>query len=290
MARLAKLLEKLADGDEFTPSLLPSVTIFRATKRISRMPNMDDPHIYVLGQGRKMGYLGDETFPIDTGNYFILSQPIPFECETIASSENPALGISIRVDLEILHELVAKFGKRPSNEGNIEVKPLRGMGSIPLNEEMALSIERLLSCLFCPNDTRVLGPSLLREVVYRALCGTYGSALFALVDHNSNFERISRALSHINANYASPISVELLAKKASMSVSAFHKAFRDITSEPPIQFLKKVRLNKARELIMQQGLRTNEVASLVGYGSISQFSREFKRYFGYPPSKTITNI
>lgn len=287
MSRLATLLNKLAEGEEFKPPLLPGVTIFRATNRALRGPNMLDPCLIIIGQGSKTGYLGNETFPFNEGNYLVLSQPLPFECATMASPDAPVLGVSVSVNRELLYELVSKVETRPCDPKNDIAEPLRGMGSAPLDKEMSLAVERLLLCLLRPDETRILGPNLVRELIYRALCGAYGSALFSVVDKNTGCERISRALRYIHANYASPISVDLLAKKANMSMSAFHQAFRKVTSEPPIQHLKKIRLNKARELIAQKGLRASEVALLVGYSSATQFSREFKRYFGYPPSKTV---
>lgn len=287
MSRLAILLNKLAEGDEYKPSLLPDVTIFRLTDRVLRAPNMLDPCIIVIGQGSKIGYLGDVTFPFDEGNYLVLSQPLPFECETIASSKTPVLGISISVKREVLFELVAKIEKRPSDQGNAKAETIRGMGSIPLDMVMKYAVERILISLLFPDETRILGPNLVRELIYRVLCGAYGPALFAVVDKNNECERISRALRYIQANYASKITIDLLAKQANMSVSSFHKAFKDITSEPPLRFIKKVRLNKARELIIQQGgVRGSSIANMVGYESTPQFSREYKRYFGYPPSKT----
>lgn len=69
-----------------------------------------------------------------------------------------------------------------------------------------------------------------------------------------------------------------------MSMSAFHSAFRQITLESPIQYIKKVRLNKAKELIQLEGKKVNDAARLVGYNSVSQFSREYKRHFNETPT------
>ena len=69
-----------------------------------------------------------------------------------------------------------------------------------------------------------------------------------------------------------------------MSVSAFHRAFRQVTLESPVQYVKKVRLVKARDLINYEGKKASEAALLVGYTSPSQFSREFKRHFNQSPS------
>jgi AraC-like DNA-binding protein len=69
-----------------------------------------------------------------------------------------------------------------------------------------------------------------------------------------------------------------------MSPSAFHRALGDVTASSPIQYLKKIRLNRARELMVDGKLRVNEAAAQVGYESSTQFSREFKRYRGSSPS------
>jgi len=75
-----------------------------------------------------------------------------------------------------------------------------------------------------------------------------------------------------------------------MSVSAFHKAFKDITADSPLQYLKKIRLSRARDLIVQQGMKAYLAADEVGYESPSQFSREFKRYFGRSPAELMRDV
>ena len=70
-----------------------------------------------------------------------------------------------------------------------------------------------------------------------------------------------------------------------MSVSVFHRTFKQVTTDSPMQYIKKIRLNKAKSLIVHQGTRANEAAYKVGYESTSQFSREFKLYFGVPPTE-----
>lgn len=75
-----------------------------------------------------------------------------------------------------------------------------------------------------------------------------------------------------------------LAKEVNLSVSSFYRLFKDVTSDTPVQYLKKIRLNKAKEMIITQNAKAYVVALEVGYQSVSQFSREFKRYFGVTPS------
>ncbi|EHJ5315652.1 helix-turn-helix transcriptional regulator [Salmonella enterica subsp. enterica serovar Oranienburg] len=90
----------------------------------------------------------------------------------------------------------------------------------------------------------------------------------------------------MEASYSDKLDVDQLAALASMSPSKFHKAFKQVTSESPVQYLKKIRLNKARYM-MQGGTKAYIAAYRVGYESPSQFSREFKRYFGYNPADVV---
>ncbi len=100
---------------------------------------------------------------------------------------------------------------------------------------------------------------------------------------HGHFRQISRVLHRIHAEYAQPLEVRALAEEAHMSVSVFHRCFKGITSAPPLQYLKTVRLHKARLLMVQDSLHAGEAAHKVGYESASQFSREFKRLFGKSP-------
>lgn len=118
--------------------------------------------------------------------------------------------------------------------------------------------------------------------------GENASSLYALAMKNTNLSKIEKALKQIHGNYQNPVAVEKLANLVNMSPSAFHRAFKDVTSSSPIQYLKKIRLNKARSLLVENGIRVNEAATEVGYESATQFSREFKRYFGHTPVDFIT--
>jgi transcriptional regulator GlxA family with amidase domain len=97
--------------------------------------------------------------------------------------------------------------------------------------------------------------------------------------------QVSRALNVIHSEYERPIEVAELACEAHMSASTFFDAFKAVTAMSPLQYLKEIRLNRARQVILWEGASAKEAAGSVGYASASQFSREFKRRFGRPPSE-----
>lgn len=158
---------------------------------------------------------------------------------------------------------------------------------------MSDAIVRLLECLRSPVDAAVLGPGIVREIAYHGLCGPQGDALFAMLARNGPLAQIHAVLHRMHIRYTEPLNVTRMAEEIGMSVSAFHHNFKAVTASSPLQYLKSVRLHKARMLIMHEGLGAAIAADRVGYESASQFSREFKRFFGNRPmeeSKRVREI
>ena len=197
------------------------------------------------------------------------------------------MGLYIDVDLPQLHDLIPLMERRGAPpEGKGGMLPL-GIGPAAMDEEMMGATVRLVKCLLSETETRVLGPGLVREILFRVLQGPQAPLLHALAAYNSNFAMVARALRVMQAEYAEKLDVERLAGEARMSASAFHRAFKEVTADSPMQYLKKVRLNRARDLILQSRLKAYIAADRVGYESASQFSREFKRYFGKSPAEMM---
>lgn len=130
----------------------------------------------------------------------------------------------------------------------------------------------------------------MREIQYRALCGTQAPVLYSLAMHSGTFSRVAHALRIMQSDFSAKLDVEQLANSARMSASVFHRAFKEITSDSPMQYIKKVRLTKAKNLIIQEKMKAYIAADKVGYESPSQFSREFKRYFGQSPTEMIRDV
>jgi AraC-like DNA-binding protein len=122
------------------------------------------------------------------------------------------------------------------------------------------------------------------------LVGELGGNLRALAAPHSHFGQISRVLHRIHAEYARTLDMASLAREAGMSVSTFHAHFKAVTSSSPLQYLKTVRLHKALMLMVHEGANASSAALRVGYESASQFSREFKRFFGDGPAAVASQL
>ncbi|MBY6115419.1 AraC family transcriptional regulator [Mameliella alba] len=263
---------------------MPQVRFFWATEPVPRAPLLYDTGIVVIGQGHKIGHWNGQSFRYDRDHYLVSSLPTALECETCASPEEPILGIFIDIDTPRLHQMIERVERHAPDHDFNGHDILAGIEPVRMNVPMQQAVERLLHCLRSKLDSDVLGPAILEEITFRALLDDHGTALAALTRQDTHHARIARALSYLQENYSAAISVEALAEQANMSASAFHRAFKTVTGESPLQYQKKLRLNRARQMILREGLRVGTAANRVGYESVSQFSREFKRYFDVPPS------
>ncbi len=285
--RMVQLLMELTTGEGMRPTLIDGVHLMRTNCYTPLTPVLYEPSIVVVAQGRKTGYIGNRVYRYDPNNYLVLTVPLPFECEIEATPDCPMLGVSIRADNSVLSELMMSMGNSSLPPG--ETMPL-GICATPLDRPLGESVVRLLEHLARPEAAHILGPQTVREIIYHVLCGEQRLALQAALTMHGHFRQISRALHRIHAEYAQPLEVRSLADEAHMSLTVFHRRFKGITSTPPLQYLKAVRLHKARMLMVQDGVHAGEAAHQVGYESPSQFSREFKRLFGKSPSEEAARM
>ncbi|MFJ2340091.1 AraC family transcriptional regulator N-terminal domain-containing protein [Pseudomonas protegens] len=282
-ATLVSLIQPLASRDGFVATALPGVQVLRASCDVARGPQIYEPSLMIIAQGSKLAYLGTRTLEYGAGHYLIQALSVPFECETFALPDAPLLGVSIAIDRAVLSELVLAMGVTEGRAASAQT--LESMTSAVLDDAMRGCVERLLRCLHDPLECKVMGPSRVRELLFAALRGPQADALRALVEQQGQFARVSASLNHLHEHYTEPLNVETLARCANMSTSTFHEHFKRSTLLSPVQYLKRLRLLKAQQLLLGEGLGVAQVAHRVGYQSTSQFSREYKRYFERNPGE-----
>ncbi|MGE8352067.1 MAG: AraC family transcriptional regulator N-terminal domain-containing protein [Pseudomonas protegens] len=280
-ATLVSLIEPLASREGFVATALPGVQILRASRDVARGPQIYEPSLMVIVQGSKLAYLGTRTLEYGAGHYLIQALSVPFECETFALPNAPLLGVSIAIDRAVLGELVLAMGITEGRAASAQT--LESMTSAVLDDHMRGCVERLLRCLQDPLECKIMGASRVRELLFAALRGPQADALRALVEQQGQFARVAASLNHLHEHYTEPLNVETLARCANMSTSTFHEHFKRSTLLSPVQYLKRLRLLKAQQLLLGEGLGVAQVAHRVGYQSTSQFSREYKRYFERNP-------
>ncbi|MGO3413964.1 AraC family transcriptional regulator [Kluyvera intermedia] len=286
-ALLTEKTKQLKNKEQNLRALLPDIQLLYGTQPYARTPVMYRPGIVFLFSGYKIGYINERTFRYDANEYLLLTVPLPFECETFATEEAPLAGLRLDVDILQLQELLMDIGEDTLFRPGIAES---GINSATLSDEILCAAERLLDVMEHPLDARILGKQIIREMLYHVLTGPRGGALMALVSRQTHFSQISRVLKRIEGQYTETLSVDQLAAEANMSLSAFHHNFKSVTSTSPLQYLKAYRLHKARMMMVHDGLKASAAAMQVGYESASQFSREFKRYFGMTPGEDAARL
>lgn len=283
--QLAQQLSRQVAQPGVSASPIENVKIIYANQHQPRTPVMYEPCIIIVLQGHKVGYLGEQVFRYDPTNYLLMTLPLPCECETFATPDEPLIGLSVRVNTCMLQDLLMDIGDGLAAKQRCQSS---GVKSVSLDESMFCATERLVDAMANPLQARVLGPQIVREMLFHALCGDGGEALQALANRHSHFSQIAKALRLIEQQYSDSLNVDLLAQEVNMSVSAFHHNFKAVTATSPLQYIKSFRLHKARMMMLHDGLKASTAAIRVGYESASQFSREYKRFFGNTPSEQMT--
>lgn len=260
-----------------------NLLLFRSDRFVERMPLLYDLGLIYIFRGHKYVYGADE-LPIryDQDKMLIITSPIPLDCETHASKEHPLVGLTIKIDMALLLEVVGQV--RSNSDEPLKCSKERTLAVVDIDTKIKDALARLMAFLSDPIDSAVLAPGVMKELLYYAVLGPGGDGLIALATDSGNFSTISKSLRFIHEKYTENISVDTLTNMAGMSHASFHRAFKKVAGDTPLQYLKKIRLHKAKELLATGNQKANSVAYEVGYESPSQFSREFKRFFGVSPS------
>ncbi len=278
--QLKALVTRLAPNEGITETGISGVQLYRASAPIPKWPGVFTPRICLNVAGEKRVFMNGKTYLYDAHHIIACAVPMPVEADLpSASIRKPVLGISIALDEIMITEMAVAM--RSDAAAPQSPAPSHGIAIGKRSRPETEALLRLLNLTQDPNALRLLSQSRLRELYYALLLGSVGSLLR---QRFSTPDKIIEAIAYVKNHLSESISIEQLARIANMSRAAFHRNFKQATTLSPVQFIKSLRLHTAATLVAS-GQRTSEAAAEVGYASNSQFSREFKRQFGFPPSE-----
>jgi AraC-like DNA-binding protein len=209
---------------------------------------------------------------------------VPIESQIVeASEEVPLLSMLLRLDMLMVREML-NLEDLPESTGS---RQRRGVAVGQASVGLLKACSRLLELLDTPEDVPFLNQLVQREIIYRVLKSPQGARLRSIAMTGDLGNRTARAIAWLKANYAKPLHMEELAGIARMGVSTLHHQFRALTAMSPLQYQKQLRLQIARQRMLMDGMDASTAAYEVGYESISQFSREYSRFFGQPPMRDV---
>lgn len=285
--KLAKLIDRWTGNANQYDTPISGLRFSRWTTPTPPTSYTHNPSICLIAQGRKRVLLGEESFIYDANHFLISSVDLPIIANIIeASEEQPYLGLIMELDLTEISQLIvdSELAFTQAKEAQ------KGIAVGELSESLLDAFVRLAELLDEGQNIKILAPIIKREIFYRLLMSEQGTRLHQIVTAGSHSHQIAKAIDWLKNNFVKPLSVGDLASYTGMSKSSFYTHFRSMTSMTPLQFQKKLRLSEARRLMLTENLDAMAATFKVGYESPSQFSREYSRLFGAPPSKDIKSL
>lgn len=246
-----------------------------------------EPSLCICVRGLKLVTLGDRRFAYDEDRFLLTSIGLPTIIEVpSASADRPYTALQLNLDLDAARQIMADM----DTSGVEATSSESGFGIAPLSIDLLDAVARLVALLEVPRDVPILAGLIQKEILYRLLTGPAGTHLRQIVRVGSQSHRVAGALGWLRTNYARPCCIEDLAASCGMGVSTLHRHFRALTTMSPLQYQKHLRLQEARRLMLNEDLDAGSAALRVGYESLTQFSREYRRLFGDPPRRNIAAI
>jgi AraC-like DNA-binding protein len=239
-----------------------------------------EPVLCLILRGRKQVSIGEQTLSFGPGECLLVSHDLPVRSRITRA---PYLALLLEVNVTTIRKLYDEMA-----ESTLESARARAAETHRADPGLLDALRRYLALADSDADAKVLGPLISKEIHYRLLTAPFGGMLRSLIRHDSDASAIARAIGQIRGDIRSPIAIPELARRVGMSVSSFHKHFKAITATTPLQYHKELRLLEARRLL-KTGASVTTAAFDVGYESPSQFSREYARKFGAPPSQDMAN-
>jgi AraC-like DNA-binding protein len=284
--RFVSLVEKHSPEDGPNITISGNFGTFKASNNQGRSPMLDQPAIWIVGQGRKICYVDNQRYEYSPGNVVVMFYPMSVEYEIEGvGPDAPFLVAGVAIDLGRMADVLLRIDQIDGAAAKPVSTDPSGIFSIPLNDNLLDPFIRLFESLSDPKAAAFLGESIVDEIYFRLLSDERGGELRYLLQQRGEIQRISRAVAYIHQNLDKPVSVEGLAEMVHMGQTSFYENFRNVMHVSPLQYAKSVKLHQAQSLI-KEGKKANEAGYLVGYNSPAQFSREYKRHFGFAPSAT----
>ncbi|GBF37792.1 AraC family transcriptional regulator [Leptospira johnsonii] len=283
LKEIAQLTTKAST--EPTKTELPRVLIIKGEVSEHQLAAIYEPMIGLVVQGGKTISIGDQTIQLNAPSYFVITADIPATGKVQQGKAGPyiSLGLQLEQDsiLDLLNTLPQNF---PEENGSDE------FSACEASNEFLEAWVRMLRLLKTPEHIPALAPIYEREILYRALLGPQGWRLRKFCQAQGKGPTVYPAIRWIRENYTASMEIKRLAAKSRLGVTTFHRQFKQITGLSPVQFQKQLRLLEARKLLVYSAYSASRAAFEVGYESVTQFNREYSRFFGDSPARDASQL
>lgn len=277
----------LAEGGNQTG--IAYITAYRFTTEKIQMPQTENPYLYIVLDGMLRLYTPSGIMDYVAGQYSVSKIDTPLSGTVLKfSKQQDFLALAVEftpndVITEVL-ELDRGLTERITEE------KLKEEEMSLADREVIQSVYRIFSVMNQSISSEFIRKNAMREVIYYTLCGTCGRQFLQSIVNIGKADEIYNANSWIKENFRNSFKVENLAEERNMSVSLFHQKFKRAVGMGPLQCQKRLRLTEARRLMLDENKNVTEASVCVGYESVSQFIRDYRKMFGLAPKEDILQI
>jgi len=243
--------------------------------------------LVIVTHGSAMHCLEGDAFPVTAGDVFLLQgrQSHYFydrrDLDLINVMYDPE-GITLpESELRKLPGYSAMFLLEPTYRRRHRFASRLHLGRVPLAHVERLAEEMERECTDqAPGYEVALRAKLLELLVYlsRAYTNTDTTEAHALL-------RVGKVIGELENNFARDWTLDELLKIAHMSRSTLMRVFRRATGQTPIDYLVRLRIQKAMHLLCHTDETITEIAMEIGFNDSNYFSRQFRRIVGKTPRK-----
>ena len=287
--RLRAMVARRALSEGRTHSRYPGLRYYRFSAPTEhRKTQRLVPGVVVVLQGRKTVALPDRPLSYDPLHCLVLAGETPCHGMVVeASPEQPYLAVHLDLPPDILVRCLVALAERPAVAA-----------AAPLCENFVATVEpmlldalsRLLAAADDAGERLLIAPLVVEEIVLRLLRSAAAGAVREAAALSRHAARIQRALQFMRGHFAEALTVDRLASEVAMSPSHFAHSFREVAGISPMRYLRDLRLDHARALMLGSGLRAGEAAALSGFASAAHFAREFKSRFDTSPTEYVRRM
>ena len=278
--RLAQAIIDHCDGPWATTAV-PRLSLVATDEVLPPSSLLYEPMVSFVASGAKRTVAGSQSWSVPGGRMLLNTVQLPV---TAVFEQLPYRSAVLALDKQVLNELLLELGPaapRPAAEA-----AWRATAEMP--DELIDAVTRLVRLLDAPDDIAALAPRVESEIIYRLLTGPLGPALHQVAAAPAS--RIRSVISWLGDRLAEPVTIDEIAAEAGMSPATLHRHFKAATGTSPLRYQKELRLLSARRRLLAGDVTAAQVAHTVGYTSTTQFSRDYRAFFGLPPVQDVTRL
>lgn len=254
----------------------------------------DFHELVLIVSGRSRHLTGSENCIVSAGDIFLIR---PGVAHSYCDTENFGL-INLLFDAGYFGIPSCDLATSPGYQALFEVEP-RALAAGGLKRHLRLDVATRdelctrLNRLDCALSSERPGGRFTAMAeffgIVALLADYFSLPVPAAADEHRGIFKLGTILGFLEKHYAENISMELLARRASVSRATLYRMFRRATGGSPLEYLLRLRLRHASALLLNTTLPVGEIALRTGFSDSNYFSRLFRRRFRCSPREFREN-